>query len=112
MIKRNISGVIGTLKHNDSYEGEMIETKIERIVNNNEPIQDGAPLIYTERKDGVQAEYNVRTDRWDVAVDAMNVVAKTEVAKRMNRIAEKESKVIDINKGVDGVEPIVTTDIK
>ena len=38
------------LNVNDSYEGETIEQKIERITTNKEPIKDGAPLIYTERK--------------------------------------------------------------
>ena len=34
-------------------EGEYIEEKVRRITENNEPIEDGAPIIYTERKDGV-----------------------------------------------------------
>ena len=42
-------------------EGETIETKVERIVSTNEPISDGAPLIYTERKDGILAAYNIKT---------------------------------------------------
>ena len=40
-----------TLFINNSLEGESIEAKVCRIVNNGEPISDGAPLIYTERKD-------------------------------------------------------------
>lgn len=74
---------------NTSYEGERLEQKIERIMNNKEPITDGAPLIYQERKDGVQPEYDIRTDRWDVAIDAMDKVDKTHKAKREERIAEK-----------------------
>ena len=42
-------------------EGEYIEDKVRRIVNNGEPITDNAPLIYTDRKDGVRAEYDIRT---------------------------------------------------
>ena len=57
-----------TLKVNQAYEGERIEQKIQRIVNNKEPITDGAPLIYTERKDGVQGDYDIRTDKWDCAL--------------------------------------------
>ena len=68
---------------NESYEGETIETKIMRIVENKEPIEDGAPLIYTERKDGVQPEYDVRTDKWEIALDAMDKVAKTNYAKSL-----------------------------
>ena len=39
----------------------QIEEKVRRIVNNNEPITDGAPIIFTEKKDGVLPEYNIRT---------------------------------------------------
>ena len=34
-------------------EGERLECKIERMTENNEPIGETAPLIYTPRKDGV-----------------------------------------------------------
>ena len=65
------------LKVNDSYEGETIEQKIERITTNKEPIKDGAPLIYTERKNGIEPQYDIRTDRWEIAIDAMDKVTKT-----------------------------------
>ena len=34
----------------ESYEGETIEHKVQRIVLNKEPIEDGAEIIYTEKK--------------------------------------------------------------
>lgn len=71
-----------TMKVNNGYIGETIEKKVRRIVNNKEPITDGAPLIYTERKDGVQPEFDIRTDRFEIAIDAMDAVARTRVAKR------------------------------
>lgn len=71
-----------SIQTNESYIGETIEQKIRRIVNNNEPITDGAPLTYTERREGVKPEYNIRTDRWEVALDAMTLVSKTQRAKR------------------------------
>lgn len=58
-------------------EGERIELKIDRMTQNNEPIGDSAPLIYTARKDGVIAAYDIRTDKWDIALDAMEKVNKT-----------------------------------
>lgn len=58
-------------------EGERLECKIERMTENNEPIGETAPLIYTPRKDGVIAAYDVRTDKWDIALDAMSKVNKT-----------------------------------
>ena len=71
-----------TLQLNDSYEGETIEQKVRRITQNQEPITDGAPIIYTERKDGVKPEYDVRTDRFELAVEAMDTVTQQKIAKR------------------------------
>jgi hypothetical protein len=70
------------IKRNESTEGETIEQKVQRVTVNKEPIKDGAPLIYTERKEGVKASHNIRTDRFEIAVEAMDVVSKTVRAKR------------------------------
>lgn len=70
---------------NKSYVGERLEEKINRILNNKEPITDGSPVIYTERKDGVMPAYDIRTDRFEVAVEAMSAVQKSQMAKRENR---------------------------
>ena len=77
---------------NTAVEGEPIESKVERITQNKEPIKDGAPLIYTERKDGVLPEYDIRTDRFEVAVDAMDKVARDKTAKREARHKKKDEK--------------------
>ena len=58
-------------------ECERLELKIDRMTQNNEPIGDSAPLIYTPRKDGVIAAYDIRTDKWDIALDAMEKVNRT-----------------------------------
>lgn len=78
-----------SIKVNESYKGETIEQKMNRVVNNKEPITDGAPIIFTDRKDGVLPAYDIRTDRWDVAIDAMDKVSKTQIAKREQRIGER-----------------------
>lgn len=95
-----------SLKSVEKLEGEPIEYKIERIVNNGEPITDGAPNIYTERKEGVLSAYNIRTDRWEVACDAMDIVAKNIEAKRDGKATKikKDAKVIDINKKSNSAE--------
>lgn len=72
-----------SLEVNDSVEGESIELKIERLIENNEPISDSAPIIYTERKEGVLPQYDVRTDRFELAIDAMDKVSSSHVAKRV-----------------------------
>ena len=63
-------------------EGESIEMKVERIVQNKEPIKDGAPLIYQERKEGVMPAYNIRTDRMEIALDAMDKHSMAKIAER------------------------------
>ncbi|AXH75317.1 MAG: hypothetical protein [Microviridae sp.] len=94
-----------TLKGKPAYEGETIEEKVNRILNNGEPITDGAPLIYTERKDGVNPMYDIRTDRFEIAVDAMDKVSKSHTAKRDAKpiVPEKETKKDG------GAEPIQAT---
>ena len=87
------------LKKNTSTEGELIEQKIERIMTLNEPITDGAPIIYTERKYGVLPEHNIRTDRFDLALEATEHIQKTNTIKRMKNIAEREGKIYDIKSG-------------
>lgn len=78
---------------NSSVEGEYIETKVERITTNNEPITDGAPIVFTERKEGVKPEHDIRTDRFEIALDAMDYVTKTHRAKRAEKMIEKDDKV-------------------
>lgn len=89
------------LSRNTSYEGETIEQKIQRIVNNKEPIKDGAPLIYTNRKDGVQPQYDIRTDRFEIAIGAMDKVAKTYQSKRQERIDKQNSIGEEAKKGME-----------
>lgn len=79
-----------SINHNESYEGETIENKVARIVENKEPISDGAPIIYTERKDGIMPGYDIRTDRFEIAIEAMDAVSKANTAKRMESIKERE----------------------
>lgn len=70
------------IRVNNSNEGETIEQKIIRMVKDKEPITEKSPVIYTERKDGVMPAYDIRTDRWEIAVDAMNKIEKFKSAKR------------------------------
>lgn len=89
------------MKSVELVEGETIEQKIERIVNNNEPITDGAPEIFTERKDGVISAYNIRTDRWEIACEAMDKVQGSVQARR-----DAKAKAVEENalKEADGKE--------
>lgn len=81
----------GTLRINKSTQGETIEQKMERILNNGEAIKDGAPIIYTDRKDGVLPETNIRTDRWDLAIEGTDAISKSKFAKREEYLNPKST---------------------
>ena len=74
---------ISTLSHismgENPFQSKDIQDKAK------EPITDGAPIIFTEKKDGVRPEYNIRTDRWDIALDAMN---KIDMARKAHKEIE------------------------
>ena len=108
------------LKSVEVVEGEPIEWKIERAMSNKEPITDGAPEIFTERKEGINAAYNIRTDRFEIAAEAMDKVSGSIQAKRDAKAsvskskeeskteAKKETKVVDLK--VDNVSEAKSTE--
>ena len=55
-------------------KGETLIKKIQRILDENEPLTDGAPMIYTPKQAGVRDDCNIRTDKWSLAMDAMDKV--------------------------------------
>lgn len=93
-----------TLESPERPEGETIEQKIERIVNSGEPITDGAPLIYTERKEGILPQYDIRTDRWEIATEAMDKVQASVQAKRDEKYKESQFHIIEGNSGTESIE--------
>jgi hypothetical protein len=69
-----------------TYLAEPREVKLRKIINGESSnMEDGVfPTIYTEKKDGVLPEYDIRTDRFEVAIDAVdkiNQAVANQVAK-------------------------------
>jgi hypothetical protein len=89
----------GRLQSVEIYEGETIEEKVARIVQTKEPITDTAPIIYTEKKDGVLPAYNIRTDRFDLAIDAFDKIEMERIAKKNQITAD------DVPSKLDGGSP-------
>lgn len=81
--------------HKKTYEGESIERQIERLLTSGEKIESISPLMYTERKEGVLPETNIRTDKMLIAQRAMGEVSKSYIAKRkeyMKLVQKQEEK--------------------
>lgn len=82
--------------------GESIEEMVRRITANNEPIEASAPMIYTEKADGVRPEYDIRTDRFELALEAIDKVQKSEIAKSKEtaeqpKVNTSESETTEVN---------------
>ena len=73
--KTNLIGV-------ENFDGETIEEKMRRVMLTNEPISEGADLVFQERAEGVKPEYDIRTDRWELAAEAKDKVTREKIAKR------------------------------
>lgn len=58
-------------------DGQSIEEMLRQQTETKAPIDNVSPMIYTERKDGVHPEYDIRTDRFEIAIDAMDKFSKS-----------------------------------
>lgn len=91
-MKKTIRKFKATFGFLDEYDGETIEEKVRRVVENKEPISDGAPIVFTEKKDGVLPQFNIRTDKWEIALDAMDKVQASRIAKSKQYMEQLEKK--------------------
>lgn len=105
MVKKHITVNRG-IRKNNSTEGETIETKMRRLVENQEKAEGQVPLIYTERKEGVLPSYNIKSDRFDAAIEASDKIAKSITAKREERA---KMTVVKNDEEIGGDESIQAT---
>lgn len=69
------------IKIRNTYEAEPLEVKLRRKMKGgkvDEEEGDGKTwaIAYTEKKDGVKPEYDIRTDRFEIAREAMETLEK------------------------------------
>lgn len=76
-----------------TYEAEPREVKLRKIISGEASnMEDGVfPTIYTEKKDGVRPEYDIRTDRFEVAIDAMDKINQSTADQIAKNKGETES---------------------
>lgn len=95
-----------TLKVDAVYEAEGLEVKLRRITETNEPLAGDIPIVYTKKTDGVLPAYDIRTDRFEIAREAMSKVQESEIAKETQRMdvlkpVEKAQELSEIENKVD-----------
>lgn len=74
-----------SLKAQRVREGETIERKLERMMKNGADLSDSVQEIFTERKDGVLPETDIRSDRHEIAVEAADKMSQLHLTKRDER---------------------------
>lgn len=78
---------------NLTYEAEPREVKLRKIISGEASnMEDGVfPTIYTEKKDGVRPEYDIRTDRFEVAIDAIDKINQSAASQIAKNSGETEA---------------------
>lgn len=76
-----------------TYEAEPREVKLRKIISGEASnMEDGVfPTIYTEKRDGVRPEYDIRTDRFEVAIDAIDKINQSAANQIAKNKGETES---------------------
>lgn len=83
---KNIKQTTQLLTSEMFSEGETIEKRLARIVQSEEPMTEATvPLLYQERKEGVNPMYDIRTDRMEMAQMARDKITRTHMLARANR---------------------------
>ncbi len=88
----------------DVTDGERIEDVISKMIENNEPIANKISGIAEIESDGtmVLPECDIRTDRWEIALEAIDKIEKYKEAKVKNLGLPKEKPEIVEEQGGGG----------
>lgn len=82
MIRKPIKGIgRSTITVRAQYEAEPLEVKLRKKmkggkIDEEEGDQKTWAIAYTEKKDGIKPEYDIRTDRFEIAREAMETLEK------------------------------------
>lgn len=93
------------MRINNSREGKSIEQEVRMMLNNKEKISGESPLIYTPKSNGTMPAYDIRTDRFDIAVEGMDKIHKSYTARR-----DEKAKMEVVKEKDGGTESIQGTD--
>lgn len=81
-MNRQINWTRTKIETNVVREGQSIEEMIRKALTAKEPIKGNAKLTYNDRKDGVLAQHDIRTDRFEIAMMATDKIHASQAAKR------------------------------
>lgn len=76
---------------NDTFEGEPIEIQVARMMENIGEIEEVSPLLYQERDEGINPNYDIRTDIWQLRQDAIEQADKAAEQKELEEQQQKSA---------------------
>lgn len=79
-----------SIKVNDSVEGESIEIKMQRLLNNGDETAETKELVYSRPEEGIIANYNIRHDHWDDAAEGATTMAEKNIELDGARLKKRE----------------------
>lgn len=79
------------IKRNETSEGKSIEQMLADKMEGEAIELGGKALLYTEKKDGVVPITNIRADKMELAMEALDKVERTRIARRDAPVVEKKS---------------------
>ena len=83
---------------NSAFEGKFLFEEIEEYMNNENNLEDLKRIhkpIYTPKEAGVVAEYNIRTDRFAVAQNAMDIANRAWTEKQTDNLKKRARKTAE-----------------
>lgn len=69
-MKKGIIYPVSRIRVQPTMSGISLEEQIRKMMNDKEPIQATAKIDYSERKDGVLPQYDIRHDKFNSAIEA------------------------------------------
>lgn len=98
MTKKSLPKHKSQIQRTADSKGKSIEEEIRQAVATKAPIETTAPEIYTPLKDGILPQYDIRTDRQELALDAIDKFAKSEILHADEKLDEPETEPENIEK--------------
>lgn len=98
MIRGEVNGIIMSDKQ-QLFEGQTLEEMIFKMMQQGAMIEASSPIIYTERKDGINPLYDIRSDRFDLALEATSKIEQALKAKRVQNYQPDAQNTADNGNG-------------
>lgn len=77
-------------RHCDNF-GKSIEEELRQAQASKTPISSTTDVTYTPLKDGVLPQFDIRTDRQEIALDATEKIAKSDILHNDERPETSEN---------------------